>query len=150
MSIVYELKELKTNTLKYFDMAPGRLLTPYAQGKWDAHRLLLHIADAEAVFFERMRRMAVSDKPKLADMAPDLWCEKLDYPKRSRKVARGLFVASRDGVLEMVDLFFPKLENRQGHHSVKGTLTLKELVEFLIWHNRHHLDFVEKAVQRAG
>jgi hypothetical protein len=50
-------------------MAPGRLRTPYAPGKWDAHRLLLYIADAEAVFFERMRRMAVADKPKLAGRA---------------------------------------------------------------------------------
>jgi hypothetical protein len=57
MDIVARLEATRSRTLKCFDLSEEQLDRNYGPGKWTVRFLLHHLADAETVLFDRIRRV---------------------------------------------------------------------------------------------
>src|SRR5688572_18134415 len=53
-------------------MTPEQLQARPVAGKWSSHEVVCHLADAELLYADRIKRVVAEDKPKLAGMDPDL------------------------------------------------------------------------------
>jgi hypothetical protein len=56
MDIITKLEGTRDQTLRYFDLTDEDLSRSYAPGKWSIRFIMHHLADAEAVLSERIRR----------------------------------------------------------------------------------------------
>jgi DinB superfamily len=144
--IVDDLKRDRADALRYFAADGSILLRPYAPGKWTARMVLVHLADAVGVQYDRLRRLQADDKPLLWAFDQNRWATFLDYEHRDLVVASALFVANLDAVIELAQLVPADRFERSGIHSEAGRKTFGEVLAFVHWHNRHHLDQVEAAV----
>jgi len=59
---IERLEMTKRQTIKYFALGDEKLSMSYAEGKWSVRFILHHLADAETVLYERVRR--VISEPK--------------------------------------------------------------------------------------
>jgi hypothetical protein len=62
MDIVELLTATKIETEKYFNLSVDDLSKTYAAGKWDIKKILVHLADAESVLHERIKRVIAGPK----------------------------------------------------------------------------------------
>jgi hypothetical protein len=62
MEIIEQLKETKAVTLGYFGLREADLDRQYGQGKWLVREILNHLADAETILYDRIRRVIAEPK----------------------------------------------------------------------------------------
>src|SRR5687768_8423482 len=55
--LITELERTRDETLRYFALDDDALARTYGPGKWPVRFILLHLADAETVLFDRIRRV---------------------------------------------------------------------------------------------
>ena len=122
------------------------LARSYAPGKWTARQLLLHIADLESMFLDRLRRGLADHKPLLLALDPDRWTARLGGGFRDLTPAAGLFNASRTAYMELASSIADEEWKRTAVHTEYGLFTVRQLVEKALWHADHHLAQVEAAV----
>ena len=115
----------------------------YAPGKWTGHELLIHLADAEVVLLDRVRRLAADRKPLLWAFDQDDWVVALDYKRRSLATAATLFSATRNAIIELAEGFDSTALARGGVHSERGRMTLADALTGVVKHNRHHLGQIQ-------
>jgi len=143
MNYVAQLKKQKKLLDTLFDnkeLYHGR----YRRGGWTGKEVLLHIKDAETVSYDRIRRVIAEENPFLWFFEQDQWQKHLNYMKQDIDLAKKMFLLTRDSIIEVVEMHLKKYGSKQGVHSRRGVMSLKELVEFLIWHTDHHIEHLRK------
>jgi hypothetical protein len=144
-----DLRRDRATAVTLFAADADALARPYGAGKWSARRVLVHLADAVGVQYDRLRRLQADDKPLLWAFDPDRWAEHLRYDQRDLRLAQALFTANYDAIIEIASLTPSERYERAGVHSESGRKTFAEVLTFVHWHTRHHLDQVEAAVAGA-
>jgi len=90
MDIVTRLEAARDQTLRYFDLSNELLERNYGSGKWSVRFILHHLADAETVLFDRIRR--VLSEPKQVLWAFDRMRGQRDSTTRScRSICLGVY-----------------------------------------------------------
>ena len=143
MNYITQLKRQKVLLDTLFDkkeLYQGR----YRKGGWTGKEVLLHIKDSETVSYDRIRRVIAEENPILWFFEQDRWQKNLNYKKQDIILAKKLFLLTRDSIIEAVEMHLRKYGSNKGVHSRRGIMTLKELVEFLIWHTNHHIEHLKK------
>lgn len=138
------LRELRDATLPLFDLPERQLGRRYRRGGWTAREVLVHIADCETVYLDRIRRIIAQDKPLLTAFDQDGWADRLGYAGRDLGVAQSLFVAARSSIIELLDAHRAEAD-RVGIHTEVGVVTLGQIAEKVANHNQHHLAQVRQA-----
>jgi hypothetical protein len=134
-----ELARTRDATLPYFDADPAVQTRSYAPGKWDMRRFLLHLADSESVYLDRLRRLVADEQPLLWVFDENRWTDRLHPEQRSLRVAADLFRANREAVIELCRLSPPTAWARAGVHNLDGRRTFEEVAAKIWRHNAHHL-----------
>lgn len=80
MEIVKELENTKAQTLKFFELTDEELNKSYEPGKWTVRYVLHHLADAETVLFERIRRVISEPRQVLWAFDQDAWAKNWIMP----------------------------------------------------------------------
>lgn len=145
---VSELQATRDALLPWFAVTGPELTRSYAPGKWTVHELLVHLADAESVLLDRVRRLASEEKPLLWAFDQDAWVAKLNYRNRDLARAGRLFAAARESILELATGFDEAALARVGVHSERGKVTLVETLNGIAKHCGHHLGQLQAI--RAG
>ncbi len=140
-----DLERAGAALLPLFDADPAALGRPYAPGKWTGRQGLMHIVDAETVFFERLRRILSGDRGMMVPFNPDAWATQLPAT-RSLSVARNLFTATRASIVELAAGLRPADLARSGWHQVRGTVTVLAQLRLVLWHADHHAAQVRAAI----
>jgi hypothetical protein len=143
MNYITELKKQKEILNSLFDkkeLFHGR----YRNGGWTGKEVLLHIKDSETVAYDRLRRTIAEDNPILWFFEQDQWQKNLKYMEQDIDLAKHLFLLTRESIIEAVEMHLKKNGSKKGVHSRRGVMSLKELVEFLIWHTDHHIEQIKK------
>ena len=78
-NLIEKLKQTKIETLSYFDLSAELLNKTYDSNKWNVQYLLHHLADAETVLFDRIKRVISEPKQVLWVFDQSLWAENLNY-----------------------------------------------------------------------
>lgn len=135
-------------TLAYFDLSDEDLEKTYAPGKWTIRELLHHLADAESVLYERIRRGIAKPGQVVYGFDQDAWAQNLHYADRELSVDQGVYLAVRRGVLTLVTAYYESAGDQQYVHSETGLRTVKEEFDKVAWHNEHHLRQIRQALEK--
>ena len=146
MDIVSRLETARTRTLRYFELSDDQLASMYAPGKWPVRFLLHHLADAETVLYDRIRRIISEPRQVLWAFDQDAWAKELDYANAPLEVSRNLFDAVRSGVILQARRYYESHGRREFVHSETGIRTLKDEIDKVAAHNEHHLAQIERAL----
>ncbi|MDZ4707433.1 MAG: DinB family protein [Saprospiraceae bacterium] len=147
MDILEQLETTKAQALEYFELSPDLYDLTYAEGKWTIRQLLHHIADAETVLYERIRRaIAEQPKPMVWAFDQDSWCRDLEYHSLPLEINKNIFSAVRTAIIHFTRLYYEQLGSNPFLHSETGDRTLKEEIDKVAWHSKHHLDQITQAL----
>jgi hypothetical protein len=149
MHIIEQLEQAHRNTLKFFDLPAADLERTYGPGKWSIRYILNHLADSESVLFYRIRRVISEPKQVICVYDQDAWAQMLDYSTVPLHLARSLYDVSRQGIIFHARRHYEGSDGIQFVHSETGLRTLKDEFDKVVWHNRSHLEQIEKALAGA-
>ena len=150
MDIITRLKATRSRTLKYFDLGDDELGRCYGPGKWAVRFILHHLADAETVLFDRIRRVLSEPRQVLWAFDQDAWAKALDYSRMPLELSRQIYDAVRSGVIYHARLRYEVDGQREYVHSETGVRTLKAEFDKVAAHNEHHLAQIDAALKGPG
>ena len=149
MDTIAKLEHTKDQTLQYFDLSDEELARTYAPGKWPVRFILHHLADAEAVLNDRIRRTLSEPRQVLWAFDQDAWASGLDYSQMPLELSRRIYEAMRSGIIHLTRQHYERNGSREFVHSETGVRTLRQEFDKVAEHNEHHLAQIEAAL-RAG
>jgi hypothetical protein len=147
MDTIARLEAARERTLKYFDLGEEQLALTYAPGKWPVKCLLHHLADAETVLYDRIRRAISEPKQVVWAFDQDKWAAGLDYWRMPLDLSRRIYEAVRGGVIYQAHMHYQGSGHREFVHSETGLRTLRDEFDKVAWHNEHHLAQIETALK---
>ena len=146
MNLIDSLEKTRDQTILYFDLEDEFLIKTYAPGKWNIKQILHHLADAETVLYERLRRVISEPKQVIWGFNQDLWCDALDYDKMPLLLSKNIYAAVRENVIYLVKEHYFTKGDLPFVHSETGMKTLRDEMEKVAWHNERHLKQIEQAL----
>ena len=149
MDTIARLEAARERTLRYFDLGEEQLALTYAPGKWSVKYLLHHLADAETVLYDRIRRTISEPRQVLWAFDQDKWATGLDYWSMPLDLSRRIFEAVRAGVIYQARMHYESRGHLEYVHSETGVRTLKDEFDKVAWHNEHHLAQIETALRAS-
>jgi DinB superfamily len=147
MEFIEQLEQSRIDTLKNFDLPDEDLERSYGPGKWTVRYVLNHLSDSETVLFYRIRRIISQPKQVIWAYDQDAWARELDYASVPLELARSLYESSRHGIIHYARHHYERSGAIQFVHSETGLRTLKDEFDKVVWHNRQHLEQIERALQ---
>jgi uncharacterized damage-inducible protein DinB len=107
-----------------------------APGKWSIRQIVAHVADSELVCAHRFRQMIAEENPTM--IAYDQEAKNLDYARRKPKQSLESFRHMRAENYELLKDLPESAYARTGNHSLRGSITLRDLLELLAQHAESH------------
>src|SRR5437763_127122 len=111
-------------------------------GKWSIQQVVIHLADCDGVFADRMKRVISEENPPLMEFNENKWAEALFYQEQSGEDAAALFALTRKQMASILKKLPEPAFERFGTHSLAGKKTLADLVKTAVEHLEHHLKFI--------
>ena len=130
------------------DLTPEQARARPIPGQWSTLEVVCHLADSEALFSERMKRVLCEDRPPLLWSDPTDQPRVLAYHERDLDEELRLFELLRAQMTRILRAQPDDAWQRIGVHNKEGDRTLTDLVVKAVWHLEHHLKFIE-AKRRA-
>jgi hypothetical protein len=143
------LRVTKAKTLLYFELPEEKLYLTYGEGKWCVKEILHHLADAETILYERIRRPMCEPAPVMWGFMQDEWCKKLGYKDTPLDINKAVYSTIRDAVIYMAPRFYESHGHMVFNHSRMGLRTVKDEFEKIVWHNENHLAQIELALEEG-
>ena len=146
MNIIEDLESTRSETLTYFELPQDELNQNYGPGKWSVRYILHHLADAETVLFDRIRRIISEPRQVLWAFDQEAWANKLNYSEVPLEISRQIYTAVREGIIHYARVHYEASGQLEYAHSETGVRTLKEEFDKVVRHNQGHLEQIWKAV----
>jgi hypothetical protein len=146
MEIVTLLTNTQNETLKYFELPEKELSQSYGQSKWTIRQILVHLADAESVLLDRIKRVIAEPKQVIWAFDQDLWCKNLDYENFPLEISKAVFLANRQTVIYLAGKYYQPLGYKEFIHSETGIRTLNQEFDKVGNHNLGHLEQIKTAL----
>ena len=149
MDIIESLGSTKTRTLEFFDLPNDLLDLSYGPGKWKVRQILCHLADAETVLYDRIRRVISEPRQVIWGFDQDAWASGLEYTDFPLEINRGIYSSVRDGIIHLAQKYYEECGSREFVHSETGVRTLKDELDKVVWHNEGHISQIERAIDSS-
>jgi hypothetical protein len=149
MKIIEKLETTKAMTLKYYDLDAEQLDSSYEPGSWSIRYILHHIADAETVLYDRIKRVISEPKQVLRAFDQDAWAGALGYSSVPVELSKNIYAAVRDGIIYNARRFYESKGHLEFMHSETGIRTLKQEFDKVVIHNDGHLEQIRKALDAS-
>lgn len=114
-------------------------------GRWSVRQLICHLADTEMVLAVRLRQVIAEENPSLPNVDQNLWAEKLDYSRRKPSAVMDSFRRMRAENHELLKELPAETFDRRGTHSVRGEMSLANLLEDYTMHAETHILQIRQA-----
>lgn len=150
MEILEQLEKTKQRTLRLYDLNEADLDKTRGPGTWSVRWVLHHLADAETVLYDRIRRVIAEPRQVIWAFDQEAWSRALRYDRLPLSVSRAIFAAVREGVICQAMAHYERLGNREFVHSETGVRTLKEEFDKIVWHNQRHLEQIAEALAKTA
>jgi hypothetical protein len=150
MEIIQSLEATRDETLAFFQLGEAQLALRYAPGKWPIRFILHHLADAETVLFDRIRRVLSERRGVLWAFDQDAWANALNYAERPLDLSRRIYDSVRAGIIYYARLSYFENGHLEFVHSETGVRTLKDEFDKVAGHNEHHLAQIRAALGAAA
>ena len=150
MQIIDALNATRDETVPLFTLGDADLARTYAPGKWSVRYVLHHLADAETVLFERVRRVLSEGRRVIWAFDPDAWAGALDYSTRPLALSRDLYLSARAGVIHYAALHYDRDGHLEWIHSETGVRTLRDEFDKVASHNANHIAQIRTALKTGA
>ena len=150
MPLIEQLEKTRDQTLRFFALGEDDLARSSAPGKWSVKFVLHHLADAETVMFERIRRVLSEPRQVLWVFDQDAWAKGLDYERVPLEVSRRVYDSVRAAIIYYAGEHYERSGHLEFVHSATGTRTLKEEFDKVASHNEKHLGQIRAALVSGG
>ena len=121
------------------NLTPAQMNYHINSDEWNINQIIVHLADTEMFFCERIRKIIVEEKPQLQSFDQDAWADRLFYDKQNYHLALELLKAQRKSTLRLLDLLPPDYWRREGIRDEK-VLTLYDIFLSALHHIPTHLE----------
>jgi hypothetical protein len=111
-------------------------------GKWSIQQVVIHLADCEQVYADRIKRVIAEENATLLAFDENRWANRLAYDAQSSQDAATLVELTRRQLGCVLATLGEGAWQRSGTHSERGKLTLHALVDGAVKHFEHHLKFI--------
>jgi hypothetical protein len=111
-----------------------------APGEWSPWQVLVHLADAEAMFGMRVRLIVTQEQPTLVGYDQDAWTARFADLDPDPQETFTRWRALRSSNLRLYESLTPDEWNRTGMHTERGEQSAKEVVRLAAGHDRAHID----------
>ena len=141
-----ELIDLLAETPKRLKgLVEGRELPAQRSNEdWGPIEVIAHLVDAERLSRERIVRMLAEDTPYFRAMNQLEMARAGDYASRSLHEVLEAFGHERGEMLSLLMNLAPKDWARTAIHETRDEITVEDIVEDLIEHDREHLDQIRR------
>jgi uncharacterized damage-inducible protein DinB len=119
-------------------------------GKWSIQQVVIHLADAEAAFADRIRRMIAEENPILYAWNENLFAANLHYDQQCPQDAVDIIRLIRRQTSRILHAAGKPALSRKGNHSERGPMTVGEVVEMSTSHLNHHVKFIHDKRAQMG
>lgn len=126
------------------DLTPAQLQAVPDPGAWSIQQILIHLADSEAVGYERLRRIIAEDHPLLHPYDEDAWGRHLHYHQQDPRLALELFHLLRQASAALLQQVSPASWERVGLHTENGEMSLYTTFLAYLDHGLAHLHQIEE------
>jgi DinB family protein len=109
-----------------------------APGKWSIRQIVAHLADSEMVGAQRFRKVIAEERPALEAFDQDAWASNLDYARKQPKNSLESFRRVRAENYELLKNVPEAAFEREGVHSERGPVSLRQLLEIYADHAESH------------
>jgi len=99
MQLIERLEDTRDQTLQFFALGNDDLARTYAPGKLSVRFILLHLADSESVFLDRIHRVVSEPRPVIWAMDQDAWAAGLDYSRVPLDVSCRVYESVRNAII---------------------------------------------------
>jgi len=123
--------------------AAGSELDFKPEGKWSVRQIVCHLSDSEAVGLMRFRQIIAEENPSMVAWDQEAWGSKLDYDKRKISQALEMFRVLRSSNFDLLKDLPEASFERQGTHTQRGPLTLKDLLRIYAEHVENHVKQIQ-------
>ena len=119
-----------------------------AEGEWCVNEVLGHLIEAERRGFNgRIRTMLAEDEPRLQSWDQEAVArERRDRERASRDLVAE-FETLREDSAHLVEGLRPDQLDRAGHHPLVGRVTVRDLLNEWVHHDRNHVKQMLSNVQ---
>ncbi len=146
MTILEGLKHTYAQTLPFFELDDASLEKTYGADKWSIRFILHHLADAETVLYDRIRRAISKPGQVVWGFDQEAWATGLDYPSRPLALSKSIYSAVRSNIIHLTDAYYEEHGANQVVHNEAGMKTLKDIIDKVVWHNEGHIKHIEQAL----
>lgn len=146
MQILNDLRTTRDETLCYFELDKNDLSKTYASGKWTIHQILHHLADAETVLCERIKRGIAETGSVVYLFEQDDWNNNLHYPEMPLALSRNIYQPMREQLIYLAEKFYTTHGSNTFFQYNVGLRTVKEEFDKVVWHNEKHLVQIRTAL----
>jgi hypothetical protein len=116
------------------------------EGCWAAVEVLCHLRDISEAFLLRFRAILAADGQCFFPVDPDRWAADRQYLRNDAGEALAAFGRWREETLALLRTLAPEQWDRSGIHTVRGPMTLSDLVALLASEDDNHLDQLRRAL----
>jgi hypothetical protein len=113
----------------------------YAEGKWTGRQLMLHLAQCEMVFSNRLRFGLAQEDYVVQPFDQDPWMAVEDDADGA--AALEAYVALRRLNLDLCRRLTPAQRTRTFQHPERGAIDVNWVITMFAGHERHHLPQIE-------
>lgn len=146
MNILELLDTTRDETLRHFELGELGLAKTYGPGKWSVRFILHHLADADSVMFERIRRVLSEGRRVLWSFDQAAWARALEYGSMPLALSRDLYASTRAALRYYATKHYESNGHLEWIHSETGVRTLKDEFDKIAAHNAHHLRQIRTAL----
>ena len=148
--LLRDLAATRDETLAYFALGEPDLSRTYGPRRWSVRFLLHHLADAETVLYERIRRVICEPPQVLTVFDQDAWARGLDYSRVPLEISRAVFASVRSAIIYFAGVYYETHGHLTFTHSTLGVRTLREEFDKVAAHNAKHLGQIRMALGRES
>ena len=119
-------------------------------GKWSIQQVVIHVADTEQVYADRMKWVISEDNAPLTGFDQDKWAAALHYHDQSAEDAARIVELTRKQMSAILRKLPDKALMRAGQHSERGAMSVLDLVKYMVDHLERHVGFIHKKRAKMG
>ncbi len=129
-------------------LAPEQWIKRSQPGEWAFLEVLCHLCDVDAdVNLARVETVLREDKAFIAGQMTDQWAEERQYIHQNGETALGEFFIARARLVDRLRSITADDWKRSARHTIFGPTNLRELVGFMVDHDRLHIQQAMAAVK---
>ena len=129
------------------ELTPAQLRARPVAGTWSILEIVCHLADSEALYADRMKRVLSEDRPPLLFADAGCYVAALACHERDPVEELAFIGLLRRQMARILRAQPAEAWQRVGVHSKEGERTLEQLVAKAVDHLEHHMQFLRSKRQ---